>query len=107
MATIRSFSGWENKYPAFWWCYKFNISVQGWYLPAIDELKDIYQARGLVNQTLRDYNRKEIEGTYWSSTEFNDNAAKYWDFSAGISPSPSQYNKGIIDFHKVRAVHKF
>jgi hypothetical protein len=105
MTTIRNFSDdWESKYPAFRWCYHFNISVRGWYLPAINELKDIHKVKNLVNKTLRDRNRTEIDGTYWSSTEVNDNAAKYLDFSNG-NPYNPQHNKK--DFHKVRAIRKF
>ena len=103
MASIQNFSGWESKYSAFKWCYDFNKNVQGWYLPAIDELRDIHDVKNLVNQVLRDRNRTEIDGTCWSSTEANENAAKYFDFSTGKSYNP-QRNKGTS--HKVRAVYK-
>ena len=100
MATIQCVLDWENKYPAFGWCN----NIRGWYLPAIDELRDIYEAKDVVNQALRNRNRTEIDGEYWSSTEFNNNAAKYWNFSTGTSHNPQHSKK---DPHKVRAVRKF
>ena len=74
MAKIRTISGWEAKYPAFKWCADLG---EGWYLPAIDELKTftfndaVYDA---VNRTLiarggtKLYDKGEWNW-YWSSTE--------------------------------------
>ncbi len=72
MAKVKSIAGWSEKYPAFAWCANLG---EGWYLPAIDELKlftlndEVYDA---VNRTLATKGKKLAEyGTIWSSTECN------------------------------------
>jgi hypothetical protein len=60
------------QYPAFNWCRNKGGE---WYLPAIDELvrftldKDV---RIAVNQTLRAKGYRELDGWYWSSTDYAD-----------------------------------
>ena len=73
---IQKYADWHERYPAFAWC---SDQGDGWYLPAIDELKrialndKIYDA---VNQTLlakggvKLLDRGQNE-SYWSSTEFD------------------------------------
>lgn len=60
------------QYPAFNWCRNKGGE---WYLPAIDELvrftldKDV---RIAVNQTLSAKGYRELDGWYWSSTDYAD-----------------------------------
>ena len=56
MAVVQRIPNWREKYPAFAWCADLG---EGWYLPAIDELKAIYDIRNILNVT----------SWYWSSTE--------------------------------------
>ena len=43
MNTIKQIAGWETRFPAFKWCEDLNTGgVTGWYLPASNELKDLY-----------------------------------------------------------------
>ena len=74
MAKIKVVSDWKSKYPAFKWCADLG---DGWYLPAIDELKKFTindTIHNAVNRTLaakggkKLYNKGEISW-YWSSTE--------------------------------------
>ena len=67
MATIKGISDWKGRYPAFSWCSDHG---EGWYLPAINELKAIYNNRAAINATL-EANGYASLGTdyYWSSTE--------------------------------------
>ncbi|MBQ7311320.1 MAG: PEGA domain-containing protein [Alistipes sp.] len=74
MAKVKAISGWRDKYPTFAWCADLG---EGWYLPAIDELKTFTlndAVHDAVNRTLiarggtKLYNRGEWEH-YWSSTE--------------------------------------
>ncbi|MBQ2414748.1 MAG: TIR domain-containing protein [Rikenellaceae bacterium] len=65
MAVVQRIPNWRGKYPAFAWCADLG---EGWYLPAIDELKAIYDIRNILNA-------KSYE--YWSSTE-----SKRYEFSA-------------------------
>ena len=74
MADVKQISDWQSKYPAFKWCADLG---EGWYLPAIDELKiftldkTVHKA---VNRTLETKGEKLAnkgdDRWYWSSTEY-------------------------------------
>ncbi|MBO5234406.1 MAG: DUF1566 domain-containing protein [Alistipes sp.] len=76
MSVVKKISNWQSKYPAFKWCADLG---EGWYLPAINELKMFTcdnDIRNAVNQTLADKDGTKIpdigtEHWYWSSTEEN------------------------------------
>ncbi len=74
MAKVKARPDWQSKYPAFKWCTDLG---DGWYLPAIEELKKFTlddTIHDVVNRTLaakggkKLYNKGE-SGWYWSSTE--------------------------------------
>mgnify|MGYP000321807945 FL=1 len=77
---IERIDGWREKYPAFAWCA---AQGDGWYLPAIEEVKIL-----LLNKTVHDVVNRTLErvggvalsagGTeawYWSSTEVDEYCA--------------------------------
>lgn len=74
MVVIAAIEDWQSKYPAFKWCAE---QGEGWYLPAIDELKSLIlneKARESINRTLIDKGGVPLFGRgdkerYWSSTE--------------------------------------
>ena len=76
MSKVKQMAGWREKYPAFAWCADLG---EGWYLPAIEELKKFTlddAVRDAVNRTL-DAKGKELANKgefewYWSSTEYNE-----------------------------------
>lgn len=71
MAKVLVIEDWRTKYPAFAWCASLG---NGWYLPAIEELKkftldkEVYDA---VNRTLATKGKQlaDKDDWYWSSTE--------------------------------------
>jgi hypothetical protein len=73
MAKVKQIYGWQSKYPAFKWCADLG---EGWYLPAIEELK-IFTLNTFVhyavNQTLASKGKKLANKGdhhyYWSSTD--------------------------------------
>ena len=77
LEKVKKWSEWEKWYPAFSWC---TAKGEGWYLPAINELKDLSDIM-TENTELR--NKLEaIPGahafempSYWSSTEESDSSA--------------------------------
>ena len=76
MAVVKQIPDWQSKYPAFKWCADLG---EGWYLPAIDELKLFtldQSVHDAVNQTLETKGKKlSSKGVilwYWSSTELDD-----------------------------------
>lgn len=99
---------WRKKYPAFAWCADHG---SGWYLPAIDELKELVlngDVRYKVNEALT---KKGIYvmlprigefGSYWSSTEYDKWSA--WDVNMydGSTNSTDRFNS-----RSVRAVSAF
>ncbi len=112
MAKVKAISGWETKYPAFKWCADLG---EGWYLPAIDELKTFTLndvVHDAVNRTLiarggtQLYDRGE-HGWYWSSTEENEQIDG--NFCAWIvnmyNGYANSYRKGSVSY--VRAVSAF
>lgn len=81
---------------------------EGWYLPSIDELGILWHNRYHVNKTARAKgytllsNSPYDEGSYWSSTEHDDEYAYRFEFSLGYS---SYLTKS--QWRNVRAVKAF
>ena len=81
MSVIKSYSGWESQYPAFKWCADLG---SGWYMPANDELKAIFNHRTTINTRLSANGFTTLgAGWYWSSTESSINGAHTVDLSTG------------------------
>ena len=77
MAKVKAVANWQEKYPTFKWCANLG---EGWYLPAIEELKKFTLDNAVhdaVNRTLASkggvklFNRGDEYRWYWSSTESN------------------------------------
>ncbi len=71
MSKVQSIKDWQTKYPVFWRCASLG---EGWYLPAIEELKKFTIDLAIcnaINNTLRAMGYLEMpnNGLYWSSTE--------------------------------------
>ena len=79
---------------AFGWCRRLGV---GWYLPTIDELKNIYANRAVIEPKLSDKLAR-----YWSCTEYSANKAYYIEKGTGVVWSSEKYY-GC----KVRAVKCF
>ena len=74
MVKVKQITDWREKYPAIAWCADLG---EGWYLPAIEELKKftcddvVYNAvnRMLIAKGTKLANREDFSAGYWSSTE--------------------------------------
>ena len=102
MQNIRSLENWQNDYPPFAWCVSLG---DGWYLPALDELKAIYAQLTAINNTLKAKGKPELGryDTYWSSTQDG-----FYAWGVGVSMNSGNridYSKGTRDY--VRAVSAF
>ena len=74
-----------------------------WYLPAKEELNQMYLNKTIINTTANTNGGSSFAGTnYWSSTEVDDSFAWFQDFSNGYQDG---YNKYFYD--SVRAVRAF
>ena len=102
MNTIKYVRDWESKYPAFKWCNDFNTrGISGWYLPAKNELNDIYTNKNAVNTTFAQYACVQLTDWYWSSYEYSNNYAWVLHFYGY-----HDYNWKDVS-HRVRAVQSF
>jgi hypothetical protein len=97
--TVKN-KGYYNELPAFVWCGDYG---KGRYLPAINELREIYNNISTINSTLSANGYTSLgTGYYWSSTEYNKYGAYYLKLSSGYSNSQSK-----SDTYNVRAVLAF
>ena len=112
MTKVQQRWGWREKYPAFAWCADLG---EGWYLPAIEELKKFTLDDAIhdaVNRTLLARgNKLANKGEwhwYWSSTEnsceLSSSEFRAWLISMN-SGRTSSYTKG--NDGSVRAVATF
>ena len=101
MEKIKSISGWQSKYPAFKWCADYG---NGWYLPALNELRAIYNQRDKINRALSANNMDKLgskDSWLWSSSEFSSDLAYIFGFSNGDDSS----RFGKFYSNAVRAVY--
>ena len=98
--TNKIMSRWDsNNFDAFKWC---RAKGEEWYLPSKDELRVVYDNVSKINATLKQLKRVELDGWYWSSTEYNEFWAWRVDMSDGYA------DDGLKSFHySVRAVSAF
>lgn len=99
MNRIKEQPDWDTNYPAFAWCASLG---SGWYLPADDELRLIYEEKSIINRRLRERGYVGIIGDYWSSTEYSEFCA--WSICVG-SGNTGHRNKTYGTY--VRAVSVF
>jgi hypothetical protein len=80
LTAIQSIDGWEEKYPAFKWCDDYTDASDNseWYLPAKDELNQIYKVKYYVNATID----KIIAGG-GTATKLKNSYLYYWSSSQG------------------------
>lgn len=68
MEKIKALDNWETIYPAFRWCSDLG---EGWFLPAKNELVDVFKQALTINSVLEanGYNYISDDDFYWSSTD--------------------------------------
>ena len=111
---IEKIADWRTKYPAFAWCAN---QGEGWYLPALDELKVIWRVKDKVDGTLEKKSRDKIQTSWywssseydWSSSEYDWSSSEYEEFCAWnvymTNGYTDDYDKGYSGY--VRAVSAF
>ncbi|MDR0295048.1 MAG: DUF1566 domain-containing protein [Prevotellaceae bacterium] len=128
MNAIKDIPDWESNYLAFKWCDDFNkADITGWYLPAKNELADIYagfsglssfpgeeedaptkyaEARDQFNATLVQYGGMAMStDSYWSSSQFNMFISHAWRLNFHNGYSSGYSNFAVTE--GVRAVRAF
>ena len=93
----------SDYFPPFKWC---RAKGGSWYLPAVEELKKIYNNKSVLNTTLEKYGTTLNNSFYWSSTECVGIKRTFFawtvDMSNGVT---SHYGKSYDAY--VRAVSAF
>lgn len=89
MKKIRAIDGWHDKFPAFAWCAD---KGKDWYLPAINELKTVYESQTVGRS-----------GEYWSSTEYKDVGVN----TLNMRTCANHAAKKNTQYIKIRAMAKF
>ena len=113
LRAIQSIDGWEEKYPAFKWCddYADESGNSEWYLPAKDELNQLYNVKHYVNAAIKKIVAGGGNATvldtgdndyYWSSSQYDNDIAWGQIFSYG-----DLYNGTKNYTDSVRAVRAF
>lgn len=102
-SCIQQIADWRTKYPAFAWCAD---QGEGWYLPAVEELRTIHLVEEKLNKTLTKMGGNTTQfDWYWSSSELNINTeicAWYVCMGNGYT----NYNNKNT-YYSVRAVSAF
>ena len=97
MATIKALG--ISGFPAFKWC---DDKGEGWYLPAKNEMKAIYDNRTIIDSALSKYGATLL-GTkeYWTSCDDGAAGAFTVNFATGVVTQSSKYKTHT---HYVRAI---
>lgn len=88
----------RDYFPAFTWC---RAKGDSWYLPAVNELKEIFRNEETINATLSKHGVRFVELGYWSSTETSEIGA----WAVGMDGSTCRASK--FSYGSVRAVSAF
>lgn len=101
---------WSEKYPAFAWCNAKNGSGPvKWYLPALNELKVIYDQSTAINRTINEHGGTPLNGSgkYWASNESTSNADFAWFIDFGSFSYEVRDVKEKTTQMRVRAVYRY
>ena len=101
MQKIRSLNNWQKDFPAFAWCASLG---EGWYLPALEELKSVYTKCAVINNTLKAQGKSVLSYYYWSSTQYRYHSSIVW--FVGMYDGYTSIDKNSNLF-SVRAVSAF
>ena len=111
LLIIQRIDGWETEYPAFKWCddYTDASGNSQWYLPAEDELNQLYTVKKYVNAAIDKITAGGGIATklnngkpYWSSSQSSRKYALVQYFSGGNQLACYKYNTLLV-----RAVRAF
>ena len=74
-------------FPAFSYCYEKTdggVAKGTWFLPSIQELKDLYDAKGSVESVITANGGSSfMTNSFWSATEYSSNASTVWVMPSG------------------------
>ncbi len=92
----------REEYPAFMWCREKGAD---WYLPAEEELEELFEVKTIVSETMRSKGGKNLSGFFlWSSSEHDEfcKCARGVCMYGGDTSYDLKYN-----YYYVRAVSAF
>lgn len=102
-AIIYTQPNWESRYPAFAWCKSLG---EGWYIPSIDELRELLIIGSSNTFALAIHNNKATpfatDYYYLSSTEMDE----FWVYIVDAQSQKESANYKQYTYH-TRAIHSF
>ena len=102
-SIIYSLPNWQSNYPAFEWCKSLG---KGWYIPSIDELRELLIISSGNTFAHAIYNNKATpfatDYYYLSSTEMDE----WWVYLVDAKTQKQSANYKQYTYH-VRAIHTF
>ena len=102
-AIIYAQPNWKSRYPAFAWC---NSLGEGWYIPSIDELRELLIIGSSNTFALAIHNNKATpfatDYYYLSSTEMDE----FWVYIVDAQSQKESANYKQYTYH-TRAIHSF
>ena len=96
MAVVKQLQNWQSNYPAFKWCADLG---ENWYLPAINELKVVYEQQAMIDKVLKDNGLESSMSNnmcFWSSTEYSSYNALDVHPSYGFFSDFAKNNTNIV-----------
>ena len=104
----------STNYPAFNYANEYSAeSYEDWYLPAINELKKLYNAKSMVNSAIGLIGTSSDVSSlgshdYWSSSQdtSTEESAQYCSFSSGNTFGTSKTDSGL-EGNYIRVIHEF
>ena len=66
-----------KEYPAVQYCHDLTTGGKEWYLPSAGQLQKITNNRTKMNPAITATGGDRVEGSSWSSTEYNDGSAYF------------------------------
>lgn len=103
-------SNFATTYSAFYWIYqKNNYDVNGiWYMPAIDELKTLYNIQGTINPKITYAGGAAVSFWYYiSSTEISIQQAAIIDMDNGSTTNYPVNKNNVNNSTYIRVIAKF
>lgn len=105
---VKNLNAGFTAFPSFKWCVEHG---EGWYFPAISEVKCFLSAEPLVKQTLAEHGGTAIGSYYWSSTESENepetSALWGYGYKGNNVSSDSDFKTNPEDDTFVRAMFEF
>ena len=99
-----------KEYPAVQYCHDLTIGGKEWYLPSAGQLQKITNNRTKITPAITATGGDRVEGSSWSSTEYNDGSAYFcngYDVPTSTNTKPCTNTNSKRSEYGVRCVFQY